>query len=37
MDIIIPYVIWISLLAFLADLAVRVWIKKRYPWLADNR
>ena len=33
MDIIIPYVIWISLLAFLADLAVRVWIKKRYPWL----
>ena len=36
MDIIIPYVIWISLLAFLADLAVRVWIKKRYPWL-DRR
>ena len=33
MDIIIPYVIWISLLAFLADLALRVWIKKRYPWL----
>ncbi len=33
MDIIIPYVIWISLLAFLADLLVRMWIKKRYPWL----
>ena len=33
MDIIIPYVIWISLLAFLADLAIRVFIKKRYPWL----
>ncbi len=33
MDIIIPYVLWISLLAFLADLAVRVYIKKRYPWL----
>lgn len=33
MDIIIPYVIWISLLAFLADLAVRVWINRRYPWL----
>ena len=33
MDIIIPYVIWISLLAFLADLAVRMWIKKRYPWV----
>jgi NitT/TauT family transport system permease protein len=33
MDIIIPYVLWISLLAFLADLVVRVYIKKRYPWL----
>ena len=33
MDIIIPYVIWISFLAFLADLAVRLWINKRYPWL----
>ena len=33
MDIIIPYVLWISLLAFLADLGVRVWIKKCYPWL----
>jgi NitT/TauT family transport system permease protein len=33
MDIIIPYVLWISLLAFLADLGVRVWIKKWYPWL----
>ncbi len=32
MDIIIPYVIWMSLLAFLADLAVRIWIKKRYRW-----
>jgi len=36
MDIIIPYVIWISFLAFLADLAVRMWIRKRYPWL-DRR
>jgi NitT/TauT family transport system permease protein len=33
MDIIIPYVIWISLLAFLADLVVRLWIKWRYPWV----
>ena len=33
MDIIIPYVLWISLLAFLADLAVRIWIKKRYSWV----
>jgi NitT/TauT family transport system permease protein len=33
MDIIIPYVIWISLLAFLTDLAMRVFIKRLYPWL----
>jgi NitT/TauT family transport system permease protein len=33
MDIIIPYVIWMSLLAFLADLLVRLWIKKRYQWV----
>ncbi len=32
MDIIIPYVIWMSLLAFLADYLVRHWIKKRYKW-----
>ncbi|MBD3182789.1 ABC transporter permease subunit [Candidatus Poribacteria bacterium] len=33
MDIIIPYVIWISFLAFLADLAVRIWIRKKYTWM----
>lgn len=33
MDIIIPYVIWMSLLAMMADFLVRLWIKKRYPWL----
>ena len=32
MDIIIPYVIWMSLLAFLADLAVRYFIRWRYHW-----
>jgi len=32
MEIIIPYVIWMSLLAFGADLLVRMWIKKRYKW-----
>lgn len=32
MDIIIPYVIWMSLLAFLADLAVRAFIRWRYHW-----
>lgn len=33
MDIIIPYVIWISLLAFLFDYAMRLWVKHRYKWL----
>jgi len=33
MDIIIPYVIWMSLLAFLADFLVRFWIKKHYKWV----
>lgn len=32
MDIIIPYVIWMSLLAFFADLALRWFIEKRYHW-----
>lgn len=32
MDIIIPYVIWMSLLAFTADYLVRLWIKKRHKW-----
>jgi NitT/TauT family transport system permease protein len=32
MDIIIPYVIWLSLLAYAADLGVRVWIRWRYRW-----
>lgn len=32
MDVIIPYVLWITLLAFILDLALR-WISKRaYPW-----
>ncbi len=36
MDIIIPYVIWMSLLAFLMDLLVRLWIKKGYSWTVKN-
>jgi NitT/TauT family transport system permease protein len=32
MDIIIPYVLWISLLVFLADYAVRRFTAWRYPW-----
>jgi len=32
MDIIIPYVIWIALLAFVMDLILRLWVKKGYRW-----
>lgn len=32
MDIIIPYVIWISLLAFLADAGLRWFIQKKFRW-----
>lgn len=34
MDIIIPYVLWITFLAFIADFALRKWIVIRYPWYA---
>jgi len=37
MDIIIPYVIWMSLLAVSADLFVRFFIKKAYPWATVNK
>jgi len=33
MDIIIPYVIWMSILALGADWLVRWWINKRYKWV----
>jgi NitT/TauT family transport system permease protein len=33
MATIIPYVIWISLIAFLIDFMLRKWIQKRYKWL----
>ena len=37
MDVIIPYVIWITLLAFLMDLALR-WLQRRaFPWFAGAR
>jgi len=32
MDIIIPYVLWIALLAFLMDFILRLWVKKGYRW-----
>lgn len=33
MDIIIAYVLWMSILLFLTDWGLRLWIKWRYPWL----
>lgn len=33
MATIIPYVVWISLLAFLIDFLLRVWIKKKFTWM----
>jgi len=33
MDIIIPYVLYMSMLAFIGDLAVSYWVKKRYRWV----
>ncbi len=32
MDVIIPYVLWITLLGFLVDWLLRSLVKKRYPW-----
>ncbi len=35
MDIIIPYVIWIALLAFLMDFLLRLWVTKGFKWLKN--
>lgn len=32
MDVIIPYVVWITVLGFLIDYAMRAWLAWRYPW-----
>ena len=36
MDIIIPYVLWMSLLAFAADHLLRWYIERRYHWSAGG-
>ena len=36
MDIIIPYVMWMSLLAFSADWLVKLWVRKRYRWYEQH-
>ncbi|MFC1553354.1 ABC transporter permease [candidate division KSB1 bacterium] len=35
-DVIIPYVIWISVLAYTLDFLFRLWIRKRYSWSINN-
>ena len=37
MDVIIPYVIWITLLAFMMDLGLRLLQRKAFPWFGAAR
>ncbi|OQY59076.1 MAG: lipid kinase [Desulfobacteraceae bacterium 4572_88] len=37
MDVIILYVAWITLLAFMADFGLRKWVALRYPWYNPGR
>lgn len=37
MDVIIPYVVWITILAFLMDLALRALQRTAFPWFAAAR
>jgi NitT/TauT family transport system permease protein len=37
MDVIIPYVAWITLLAFLMDVALRLLQRRAFPWFAEAR
>ncbi|MEL6196804.1 MAG: ABC transporter permease subunit [Pseudomonadota bacterium] len=37
MDVILPYVMWITLLAFLIDLALRQISRRAYPWAGEAR
>lgn len=35
-NIILPYILWISLVGFLMDASIRLWVRWRHPWaLAD--
>jgi NitT/TauT family transport system permease protein len=37
MDVILPYAVWITILAFLMDLGLRVLQRKAFPWFAQAR
>ena len=36
MDVIIPYVLWVALLLFLVDFAMRVLNRKLHPWFQES-
>jgi len=37
MDVILPYVVWITLLAYLTDLALRLLSRGAFPWYGRRR
>jgi len=37
MDVILTYVIWITILAFLIDLALRALARRAFPWSESRR
>jgi len=37
MDVIIPYVLWITVLGFLMDTGLRLFVKWKYPWYAASQ
>jgi NitT/TauT family transport system permease protein len=37
MDVILPYVAWITLLAFLLDYGLRVLQHRAFPWFSEGR
>jgi NitT/TauT family transport system permease protein len=37
MDVIIPYVVWITLLAFMMDAGLRLLQRKLFPWFSSVR
>jgi len=36
MDVIIPYVIWVTMLGFLFDWLLRLWLRKGFPWYVEK-
>ncbi|MEO0761748.1 MAG: ABC transporter permease subunit, partial [Pseudomonadota bacterium] len=37
MDVILPYVVWITLIAFLIDQGLRLLARRAYPWAGEAR